>query len=68
MRHLTCFLVVKSVVQHKHKVDDVDLTVKRYNSDEDIRAEVIMSDIPPRTSHFIAIYLCLFTSQMVSKL
>ena len=52
--HLSCFLVVTSVLQHKQKVDDVELSVKSY-SDEDIKAEVIMSDICPRTSHFIII-------------
>ena len=39
--------MVTSVLQHKQKVDDVELTVKPY-SDEDIKAEVIVSDISPR--------------------
>ena len=63
----SCFLVVTSVVQHKHKVDDMELTVKRY-SDEDTKAEVIVPGIPPRTRHFTAIYIFLFMTQMVSKL
>ena len=53
--HLSCFLVVTSVLQHKHKVDDVELTVKSY-SDEDIKAEVIVSNISPRASHFTVIH------------
>ena len=45
----------------------MELTVKRY-SDDDIKAEVIVPGPPPRKSHFIAIYLFLFMSQMVRKL
>ena len=63
----SCFSVVTSVVQTKHKVEGMELTVKRY-SDEDIKAEVIVPGLPPRTSHFIAIYLFLIMSQMVRKL
>ena len=63
----SCFSVVTSVVQNKHKVDCMELTVKRY-SDDDIKAEVIVPGPPPRKSHFIAIYLFLFMSQMVWKL
>ena len=42
--HLSYFSVVTSVLQHNEKVDDVKLTLKPY-SDEDIKAEVIVSDI-----------------------
>ena len=54
--NLSCFLVVTSVVQHKHEVDGMELTVKRY-ADEDIKAEVIVPGLPPRTSHFTYFYL-----------